>query len=230
VPVCARIGVGEAGGEEGVVRAVTRLRRQAIHLALAGRTLVALSTEVGGGEILTVMGPSGSGKSSLLAYIAGFLAPAFTASGTVWLNDDCLSTLPAERRQLGLLFQDPLLFPHMSVGDNLRFALPANTPDKQGVISASLDAVGLGAFAARDPATLSGGQKSRVALQRVLLSKPKAVLLDEPFSKLDADLRRELREQVFTTLRDAGLPTVLVTHDADDAAAADGPVIRLEHT
>lgn len=203
------------------------LKLEAIHLAIAGRTLLEITTEVTACNILTVMGPSGSGKSSLLAYLAGFLAPAFNASGKVWLNEQCLSDLPAERRQLGLLFQDPLLFPHMSVGDNLRFALPAATPDKQSVIAASLEAVGLAGFADRDPATLSGGQKSRVALQRVLLSNPRAVLLDEPFAKLDAPLRRELREQVFSILREAGLPTVLVTHDAEDATAAAGPIIQL---
>ena len=203
------------------------LKLEAIHLAIEGRTLLEITTEVTAGNILTVMGPSGSGKSSLLAYLAGFLAPAFSASGKVWLNEQCLSDLPAERRQLGLLFQDPLLFPHMSVGDNLRFALPAATPDKQNVIAASLEAVGLAGFAERDPATLSGGQKSRVALQRVLLSNPRAVLLDEPFAKLDAPLRRELREQVFSILREAGLPTVLVTHDAEDATAAAGQIIQL---
>lgn len=203
------------------------LKLEAIHLALADRTLLEITTEVTAGNILTVMGPSGSGKSSLLAYLAGFLPPAFSASGKVWLNEQCLSDLPAERRQLGLLFQDPLLFPHMSVGDNLRFALPAATPDKQNVIAASLEAVGLAGFDNRDPATLSGGQKSRVALQRVLLSNPRAVLLDEPFAKLDAPLRRELREQVFSILREAGLPTVLVTHDAEDASAAAGPIIQL---
>ncbi len=199
-----------------------------IHLALAGKTLVRLTTEIRGGEILTVMGPSGSGKSSLLAYLAGFLPPAFSASGEVWLNGVKVTALPAERRQIGLLFQDPLLFPHLSVAGNLRFALPANTSDKNTVIRSSLEEVGLAGFAERDPATLSGGQKSRVALQRLLLSRPQAVLLDEPFTKLDLQLRREIRQQVFSLLRSAGLPTLLVTHDAEDAADAGGTVIELQ--
>lgn len=199
-----------------------------IHLALAGKTLVQLTSEIRGGEILTVMGPSGSGKSSLLAYLAGFLAPAFSASGDVWLNGVKVTALPAERRQIGLLFQDPLLFPHLSVAGNLRFALPADTRDKNAAICSSLEEVGLAGFAERDPATLSGGQKSRVALQRLLLSKPQAVLLDEPFAKLDLQLRREIRQQVFSLLRAAGLPTLLVTHDAEDAADAGGAVIELK--
>jgi putative thiamine transport system ATP-binding protein len=203
------------------------LKLERVHLALAGQTLVEIDTEVDAGTVLTVMGPSGSGKSSLLAFIAGFLPPAFSASGEVWLNKRRVTALPAEQRRIGLLFQDPLLFPHMSVADNLRFALPARSPNRNAAVNASLDAVGLGGFAERDPATLSGGQKSRVALQRLLLSNPQAVLLDEPFTKLDAHLRREIRQQVFAVLRAAGLPAVLVSHDAEDAADARGPVITL---
>src|SRR5690606_20265788 len=96
-----------------------------IRIALDGRELIALDHTLKPGEILTVMGPSGSGKSSLLAYLAGFLDPAFRASGKIWLHGQRVDTLPAEQRRIGLLFQDPLLFPHLSVGGNLRFALPA---------------------------------------------------------------------------------------------------------
>jgi putative thiamine transport system ATP-binding protein len=135
--------------------------------------------------------------------------------------------LPAEQRRIGLLFQDPLLFPHLSVGGNLRFALPAACSDKQTRIETALASIGLAGFAERDPATLSGGQKSRVALQRLLLSEPHAVLLDEPFSRLDTALRREVRALVFQTLQAAGLPSVLVTHDPEDAEAAGGRVVQL---
>ena len=207
--------------------ATHRLQLEEVRLSLQGRELLRLSAELTAGEILCVMGPSGSGKSSLLAYLAGFLAPAFAASGHVLLDGRDVLRLPAEQRRIGLLFQDPLLFPHLSVGGNLRFALPAQYQDKDARVAAALASVGLAGFAERDPATLSGGQKSRVALQRLLLSEPHAVLLDEPFSRLDTALRREVRALVFQTLQAAGLPSVLVTHDPEDAAAAGGRVVQL---
>jgi putative thiamine transport system ATP-binding protein len=204
-----------------------RLQLQDVRLSLRGTLLLALDADVCGGEIVTVMGPSGAGKSSLLAWLAGFLAPAFSASGTVLLDGRNVLALPAEQRRIGLLFQDPLLFPHLSVGGNLRFALPAGKQDKDARVQAALFAVGLEGYAARDPDTLSGGQKSRVALQRLLLSEPHAVLLDEPFSRLDASLRREVRALVFSTLQRAGLPTLMVTHDPEDAEAAGGRIVSL---
>jgi putative thiamine transport system ATP-binding protein len=204
-----------------------RLQLQDVRLSLQGRELLQLSAELTAGDILCVMGPSGSGKSSLLAFLAGFLAPAFAASGSVLLDGRDVLALPAEQRRIGLLFQDPLLFPHLSVGGNLRFALPAACQDKDARVAAALASVGLTGFAERDPATLSGGQKSRVALQRLLLSDPHAVLLDEPFSRLDTALRREVRALVFQTLQAAGLPSVLVTHDPEDAEAAGGRVVQL---
>ena len=204
-----------------------RLQLQDVRLSLRGTLLLALDADVCGGEIVTVMGPSGAGKSSLLAWLAGFLAPAFRASGTVLLDGRNVLPLPAEQRRIGLLFQDPLLFPHLSVGGNLRFALPAGKQDKDARVQAALVAVGLEGYAARDPDTLSGGQKSRVALQRLLLSEPHAVLLDEPFSRLDASLRRDVRALVFSTLQRAGLPTLMVTHDPEDAEAAGGRIVQL---
>ncbi|MCE8034110.1 ATP-binding cassette domain-containing protein [Billgrantia tianxiuensis] len=206
-----------------------RLVLEDIHIALAGSPLLSLDAEIGPGEVLTVMGPSGSGKSTLLAYLAGFLAPSFQASGRVLLDGHDISRLPAERRGIGLLFQDPLLFPHLSVAGNLRFGMPRTVPDKAGRIEAALEQVGLSGFGSRDPATLSGGQKARVALMRLLLSEPCAVLLDEPFSKLDRPLRHDMRRLVFDRLREAGLPSLLVTHDREDAEDAGGRVIELSH-
>tara|TARA_R110002167_G_scaffold1445_2_gene7082 strand:- start:4879 stop:5505 length:627 start_codon:yes stop_codon:yes gene_type:complete len=206
---------------------VHRLQLENIHISLEGKQLLALNAEISGGEVLTVMGPSGIGKSSLLAYLAGFLAPVFEASGLIRLDGEVINELPAEQRNVGLLFQDALLFPHLSVGGNLRFALPATVQDKEARIEQALASIGLEGFAERDPETLSGGQRSRVALQRLLLSEPKAVLLDEPFSRLDTHLRREVREFVFAGLKAAGLPAIMVTHDAEDADAAGGRVIQL---
>lgn len=198
---------------------------EGVEIRLDGRVLVALDTQIGPGEVLTVMGPSGSGKSTLLAFIAGFLSPAFRARGRVWLDGREVTTLPAEARRIGLLFQDPLLFPHLSVAGNLLFGVPRQTPDRSRRVVEALRTAGLDGFGPRDVATLSGGQQARVALLRVLLSQPEAMLLDEPFAKLDASLRREMRRAVFDQLRGAGLPTLLVTHDEADAAAAGGRVV-----
>jgi putative thiamine transport system ATP-binding protein len=206
----------------------TALHIDDVTITLDDVTLLHVNATIAPGEVLTVMGPSGSGKSTLLAYIAGFLAPAFRASGDVRLGEQSLLRLPAEARGMGLLFQDPLLFPHLSVGGNLRFGLPHNIRNKQQVIAEALVQIGMKGFEHRDPATLSGGQKARVALMRLLLSQPQTVLLDEPFSKLDTALRQEMRDLVFGQLREARLPTLLVTHDHADAQAAGGPVIELD--
>ncbi len=208
-----------------------------IRIDQGGRPLMSLDTRIAPGEVLTLMGPSGVGKSTLLAYLAGFLAPAFTGQGRVLLNETDLTRLPAEARQLGLLFQDPLLFPHLSVGGNLAFGMPRKAARKASrqttrkardkTIEAALEEIGLAGFADRDPTTLSGGQRARVALMRVLLSRPCAMLLDEPFSKLDASLRHEMRSLVFARVQRLGLPTLMVTHDEADSNAAGGPVIEL---
>lgn len=206
------------------------LELDGVLIALDGRVLVALSRRVVPGEVLTVMGPSGSGKSSLLAYIGGFLGPAFSASGRVAIGGCDITNLPAEDRHAGILFQDPLLFPHMTVGGNLAFAIPASIKGRQERrhrVEQALDGVGLAGLAGRDPATLSGGQKARVALARVLLSSPRMLLLDEPFSRLDTELRQQVRELVFAKARDSRLPVVLVTHDEADAAAAGGDIVKL---
>lgn len=198
-----------------------------VQICLGDRMLVALSAQVRRGETLTVMGPSGSGKSTLLAYLGGFLDPIFSASGRVTVDGVELTALAAEHRHAGILFQDPLLFPHLSVLDNIAIAIPEDIrgrrPRRQ-LAQAALDDADLADFGDRDPDTLSGGQKARVALQRVLVSQPRILLLDEPFSKLDADLREQTRQLVFDRARRAGLPVVLVTHDAEDARAAGGQV------
>lgn len=206
------------------------LTLDAITIALGQRRLLAISARVAPGETLTVMGPSGSGKSTLLAYIGGFLAPEFSASGRVFSDETEITNLPAEDRHAGLLFQDPLLFPHMSVAGNVAFALPANIKGRAARLEhaqMALADVDLADFGARDPATLSGGQKARVALARTLVSHPRMMLLDEPFSKLDAGLRAQIRELVFGKARAAMLPVILVTHDEADAKAAGGQVVTI---
>ena len=204
------------------------LHLEAISIALNGRMLLSLSAHVRPGEILTVMGPSGSGKSALLAALGGFLDPAFTASGRIRIDTDDLTSVAAEKRRFGMLFQDPLLFPHLSVGGNLLFGLTPSIvrrEQRRRMVEQALADVELEGFFDRDPATLSGGQKARVALQRVMLSAPRLLLLDEPFSKLDSDLRQQTRALIFSRAKAAGLPVILVTHDQADADTAGGPVV-----
>jgi putative thiamine transport system ATP-binding protein len=203
------------------------LTLKGIRLGLNGTALLSLDADIASGEVLTVMGPSGSGKSSLLAYIAGFLDREFHAEGRILLDGMDVTTLPAEQRRIGLLFQDPMLFPHLSVLGNLLFGLQPKLAGRRARAEAALVEVGLEGFGARDPATLSGGQKARVALMRLLLSEPCAVLLDEPFSKLDAHLKGEIRALVFDRLRARGLPGLLVTHDEADALAVEGRILRI---
>ncbi len=181
------------------------------------------------GEIVTVSGASGSGKSTLLNWMIGDLDPAFNATGELWLNERRLDGLPIEQRQLGLLFQDDLLFAHLSVGQNLAFALPSRLVGSQvrrQRIAQTLADMGLDGFYERDPATLSGGQRARVSLMRTLLAEPQALLLDEPFSKLDAALRSQFRAYVFDQITRERIPTLLVTHDPADVPPG-GRVIEI---
>jgi putative thiamine transport system ATP-binding protein len=199
-------------------------------IRLGDVSLIALTAEVPPGSVFTVMGPSGSGKSTLLSFIGGFLDPVFDAKGTVSVDGIDLLSLEPQARRAGILFQDPLLFPHMSVGANVAFAIPADVRDRRRrrqIAADILADMNLAVFADRDPATLSGGQKGRVALARVLVSRPRLLLLDEPFSKLDMELRAQMRILVFERARTAGLPVILVTHDEADAEAAGGPVHRI---
>ncbi|MEO1748522.1 MAG: ATP-binding cassette domain-containing protein [Pseudomonadota bacterium] len=202
-----------------------------ITISLKGKRLIAVKETIQPGQVLTVMGPSGSGKSSLLAYIGGFLAPVFKAHGKVFCGVTEITALPPQKRKAGLLFQDPLLFPHMSVGRNLAFAAPSTLSGRDARRACALQmlhALDLPEYIDADPDTLSGGQKARVALGRVLMSEPSYLLLDEPFSKLDMALRDQMRALVFNRARERQLPVVLVTHDQADADAAGGPVIHVD--
>ena len=198
-------------------------------VSLGQRELARIDTVIAPGEIFTVMGPSGSGKSTLLAFVAGFLDPVFSATGRVLCGVRDITDLPPDKRKVGLLFQDALLFPHMSVGENLMFAIRAGgtTTARRAACEEALREAGLESFFARDPATLSGGQKARAALMRILLSEPDVLLLDEPFSRLDTELRSQVRNFVFEEARSRRLPVLMVTHDREDAEAAGGPVLEL---
>lgn len=181
--------------------------------------LSGLDLSVPPGEVLTLMGPSGCGKSSLLAAVAGTLPAGLQFQGRVMLDGQDITDWPTERRGVGLLFQDDLLFAHMTVAENLLFAVPPGPPaERRAQVDAALAEAGLHGLGTRDPASLSGGQRSRVALMRALLARPRALLLDEPFSRLDTALRAQFRAFVFDHIRQRGIPAVLVTHDEADVA------------
>lgn len=201
------------------------LTLQALRVTLQDRPVVQLDATVQPGEVLTLMGPSGSGKSTALAAMIGTLSSPFQPSGRIWLAGKDITPLPTHARRIGLMFQDDLLFPHLSVGGNLAFALPPSVRNRSAAVAKALEDAGLPGFATRDPASLSGGQRARVALLRTLLAEPRALLLDEPFSRLDAGLRGQIRAYVFDQARARGLPVVLVTHDIEDARAAGGRVL-----
>jgi putative thiamine transport system ATP-binding protein len=191
------------------------------------RLFAPLTCRIAPGRPVTVMGPSGAGKSSLLAWLTGALPAGLSGEGEVLLDGTSMLDLPAHRRRLGILFQDDLLFPHMTVGENLAFGLPsgANRAARRSRIEQALARVELSGFAGRDPSTLSGGERARVALLRVLLSEPRALLLDEPFSKLDMTLRDRFRSLVFQSA--THLPVLLVSHDPQDSVAAGGDALEL---
>jgi putative thiamine transport system ATP-binding protein len=197
-------------------------------LSIAGRILVQpLSLSIAAGDIVTLMGPSGSGKSSILSCIGGDLPEAFTTTGDVLLNGQSLPLQSPEKRHIGRLFQDDLLFPHMTIGENLLFATPRlPKAERSAMVATALERAELLGFADRPPHTLSGGQRQRVALMRALLAKPSAILLDEPFSKLDKTLRSQMRNYVFSHIKARNIPALLVTHDREDAPYA-GRVLEI---
>lgn len=196
------------------------LSLESVQLSLGSTPLFTpLSLTVSPGTIATVMGPSGCGKSTLLAAICGTLDPEFSFTGTISLNGRRLNEIGVENRRVGILFQDDLLFPHLDVFGNMAFALPAglSSTEKKERVTESLESAGLSGFQKRDIATLSGGQKARVSLLRALLAEPEAILLDEPFSKLDKDLRSSIRTFVFEQIHRMQIPALLVTHDKTDS-------------
>ena len=201
-----------------------------LSLSLGGEILIApFSLTVNAGEIVTLMGPSGCGKSSLLSAIAGDLAAPLVFGGDVRLEGQSVTNVPPEQRRIGRLFQDDLLFPHLTVGENLLFGMPrGKKAERNANMLSALHDIGLEGFELRPPQSLSGGQRQRVSLMRSLLAEPQCMLLDEPFNKLDMQLRSQIRSTTFELLRQRGTPTVLVTHDLADAPQG-GHVLKIEN-
>ena len=199
--------------------------RYGAQTALQGISLVAVA-----GEITCLLGASGSGKSTVLRLAAGLER---LQSGTVRLDGELLSEPgfdpPPERRPVGLVFQDHVLFPHKTVRQNVAFGLRERAPaERRAAVEQALRNVALDGFAERYPDTLSGGQQQRVALARALAPAPRVMLLDEPFANVDATLRRALREDARRTLRKAGSVAVIVTHDPDEALELADRIVVLE--
>ncbi|WP_368225206.1 ATP-binding cassette domain-containing protein [Aeromonas sp. R1-1] len=185
--------------------------------------------QVAPGEVLTLMGPSGCGKSSLLAALVGVLPASgpLRLEGDVTLGERRLTQLPPQARRIGMLFQDDLLFDHLTVAENLMFGMQASVKGhraRREKAVATLAQVDLTSQADKLPGALSGGQKARVSLLRALLAEPEALLLDEPFSRLDKPLRAAFRELVFAQIKALAIPAILVTHDEEDAP---GTILQL---
>lgn len=214
---------------------MTSMRVRDLVVGYGGPPVVRGATiDVPSGTLLAVVGASGSGKTTLLRAIAGFVP---ITSGTVTLGDRVLdgpgTHVPPERRGIGIVTQDGSLFPHLSVARNVGFGLPRRRTDDgvptQQRVTELLAMVGLTEFADRSPHELSGGQQQRVALARALAPRPEVVLLDEPFSALDAGLRVELGHEVRDVLAATGTTAVLVTHDQDEALSlADSVALMVD--
>lgn len=190
-----------------------------------------VSFDVKQGEIIAILGSSGSGKSTLLNIIAGL---EFPTGGKTMLNDVDITNLECEKRKIGLIFQDYALFPHLTVEKNVAFSLKDK---KDKIVEEMLGLVKMSSYKKRYPYELSGGEQQRVAIARSLVAQPQVLLLDEPFSNLDANLKKQVRTEIKEILKHSGTTAILVTHDIEDAydlASAivylkSGKVEKIEH-
>ena len=183
-----------------------------------------ISMTIGRGEFLTLLGPSGSGKTTFLMVLAGFEAPS---RGRLTLDSRDVTAEAAEQRAFGMVFQGYALFPHMSVEDNIAFPLKVQRRGAAAVkkrVNDMVEMVGLGGHGHKRPAALSGGQQQRVALARALACEPPVLLLDEPFSALDKNLRGQMQDEVKRLHRETGTTFIFVTHDQSEALALSNRV------
>jgi spermidine/putrescine transport system ATP-binding protein len=188
-----------------------------------------ISLQIAPGEFLTLLGESGSGKTTLLRLIAGFEQPT---SGQIWMSGERLDTLPPYRRRVNTVFQNYALFPHLSVRENVAYGLRVKSTPKSEIASRVDDALGMVKmrdFAEARPATLSGGQQQRIALARALINRPELLLLDEPLSALDANLRKQMQSELKILQREIGIAFLFVTHDQDEAMALSDRIALLRN-
>ena len=190
------------------------------------RILAGVSLEVGDGEIVALIGASGSGKSTLLRIICGLES---ADDGEVMLAGEIIDEIPCEKRNIGMIFQSPILYPHMNVARNLHLGISEkmSREEKDELVVQILNDVDLTGFQLRNVDELSGGEAQRVALARTLLTKPRALLMDEPFSALDTELRESLAEKTRKLLSQLDIPIIHVTHDVDEAQRIADRVVRL---
>src|SRR5438093_5145213 len=192
-----------------------------------------LSLDVKPGELVALLGPSGCGKTTTLRLVAGFLKPE---AGEIWVGERCLSSpksvVPPERRRMAMIFQSYALWPHMTVAQNvaygLRFKRTLARAEREKKVSTMLAVVQLAGYEARYPGELSGGQQQRVAVARSLVVEPEILLLDEPLSNLDANLREEMRFEIRRLHEEFGITTVYVTHDQAEAMATSDRIAVLD--
>jgi ABC-type Fe3+/spermidine/putrescine transport system ATPase subunit len=193
----------------------------------AREVLKSISLNIASGEFLTLLGESGSGKTTLLRLIAGFEQPT---AGEIWMSGERLDSLPPYKRRVNTVFQNYALFPHLSVRDNVAYGLRVkSTPASEigGRVDHALRMVKMEEFAASRPSKLSGGQQQRVALARALVNRPQLLLLDEPLSALDANLRKQMQGELKTLQRELGITFLFVTHDQEEAMALSDRIALL---
>ena len=191
------------------------------------QVLCGISLEVASGEFLTILGESGSGKTTLLRLIAGFEQ---LDGGEIWMAGERLDQTPAYRRQVNTVFQSYAIFPHLSVFENVAYGLRAKAVPRADIptrVRQALDMVKMGEFAQSAPSRLSGGQQQRVALARALVNRPRVLLLDEPLSALDANLRRQMQVELKLLQREVGITFIFVTHDQEEAMALSDRIALL---
>jgi spermidine/putrescine ABC transporter ATP-binding subunit len=186
-----------------------------------------ISLHIFPGEFLTILGESGSGKTTLLRLIAGFEQPS---AGEIWMGGERLDLLPPHKRRVNTVFQNYALFPHLSARDNVAYGLRVkNTPAREisSRVDEALRMVKMQAFADARPSKLSGGQQQRIALARALVNRPQLLLLDEPLSALDANLRKQMQSELKALQREIGITFLFVTHDQEEAMALSDRIALL---
>ena len=195
----------------------------------AREVLKSLSLDIAAGEFLTLLGESGSGKTTLLRLVAGFEQPT---AGEIWMRGSRLDTLPPYRRRVNTVFQQYALFPHLNVSENVAYGLHAANAPKPEIparVNDALAMVRMQEYASAKPSKLSGGQQQRIALARALVNRPELLLLDEPLSALDANLRKEMQSELKSLQRDVGITFLFVTHDQEEAMALSDRIALLRN-